>query len=81
MTKKEIQYAAHYPFAADDDERNTIYGPTERSDAEGMVRFVNKRLKSIGRPQIAELVERTVTYSEWTPANTGIVPPFIGERE
>lgn len=80
MTETTIEYAAHYPFALEDDEPNTIHGPVDRSQAESMVRFVNARLEKAGRPAIAVLMERKVTRTDWTPANTGIVPPHIGNR-
>jgi hypothetical protein len=74
---KKIEYGAHYPFVLDDPEPNTIFGPTERSEAEGMVKYVNQKLAAAGKPQIAMLIERTVTVSEWEPANSGVVPPFL----
>lgn len=81
MGTTKIEYAAHYPFQIDDGHANTYYGPTEREDAESMVRYVNSRLRLGGMPEIATLVERKVTYSDWTPSNTGVVPPWMGGKD
>jgi hypothetical protein len=32
------------------------------------------------KPGVATLMTRTVTATEWEPANTGVVPPQITER-
>jgi hypothetical protein len=75
---KKIEYAALYPFTLDGDEMVT-YGPVKQKEAESMVKFVNSRARMGGFPERAVLVERTVEYSEWVPANTGIVPPWIAD--
>lgn len=32
------------------------------------------------KPGVATVMTRTVTTTDWTPANTGIVPPYITEK-
>lgn len=80
LATTRIEYGAHYPFTLESQTNDTINGPVDRAQAESMVNFVNQRLVRFGAEPIAQLIERTVEISDWRPSNTGIVPPYIGEK-
>lgn len=75
-----IEYGAQYPEQLIAGSKFTTDGPMDRSDAEGIVRYVNRRAIKAGIEERALLVERNVIVGEWAPSNTGVVPPHITER-
>jgi hypothetical protein len=72
---KKIEYGVENPDFPDDPFIST------GEDRERAIKLAAYFTKVSGRMIVA--VERTVTYSEWKPTNTGIVPPLppIIERQ
>lgn len=80
VTRTITEYGAQYPAQLLPGSKFVTDGPKVREEAEGIVRYVNKRAEEAGISERALLVERTVTYSDWVPSNTGVVAPYQRER-
>lgn len=79
-TRTTTEYGAQYPVQLIPGSKMVTDGPMKRRDAEGLIRYVNRRAIKAGIEERALLVERTVTYSDWVPSNTGVVAPFQREK-
>jgi hypothetical protein len=68
----KIEYAV---FDTTDSELQIMTGE-DRERAFRLAHWMNKSV-----PGSAIVMSRVVVTSEWAPANTGVVPPWIGEKE